>query len=88
MAMSMIGGVMTIFLVHKLGKRPITLFTLFVCSVGYLIIGLVGLIRWTDPQPVAARWTLLIVYLFTLLMSSFGTSPLGWILLAEIFPVK
>lgn len=84
--LSIVGGIMTVFFVNKLGKRFLTLFTLSICSLCYIFIGLIG-IYWTNSKPVTS-WLVLILYLTTTFMSSFGIMPIGWILLTEIFPMK
>jgi len=83
----MAGGITTIFLVHKLGKRFLTVLTLSIWSVGYISIGLIG-VYMTNYSETISSWILLIVYYFCRLISSVGIEPLGWILLAEIFSVK
>jgi len=84
--LSIIGGILTVVFVNSLGKRFLTLFTLSICSICYILIGLIG-IYWTSSKPITS-WLVLILYLTTTFMSSFGIMPIGWILLTEIFPMK
>ncbi|XP_015374830.1 PREDICTED: facilitated trehalose transporter Tret1-like isoform X2 [Diuraphis noxia] len=84
--LSMIGGIMTIFLISKLGKRFLTFSTLLICSICYILIGLIG-VYWTDSKSITS-WFVLILFLITTFMSSLGIMPIAWVLLTEIFPMK
>ncbi|XP_029346023.1 facilitated trehalose transporter Tret1 isoform X2 [Acyrthosiphon pisum] len=84
--LSTIGGIITIFLINKLGKRFLTLSTLLICSICYILIGLIG-VYWTNSKPITS-WLVLILFLTTTFMSSLGIMPIAWILLTEIFPMK
>jgi len=86
LCISIVGGILTIFLVNRLGKRFLTLTTLSICSICYISIGLIG-IYWTDSNQIKA-WLLLIFFFISTLVASFGIMPIGWILLTEIFPMK
>ncbi|CAH1713748.1 facilitated trehalose transporter Tret1-like isoform X2 [Aphis gossypii] len=86
LCISIVGGILTIFLVNRLGKRFLTLTTLSICSICYISIGLIG-IYWTDSNQIKA-WLLLICFFISTLVASFGIMPIGWILLTEIFPMK
>ncbi|XP_060841084.1 facilitated trehalose transporter Tret1-like isoform X2 [Rhopalosiphum padi] len=86
MFLSIIGSLIAVFLIPKLGKRFLTLFTLSVCSVCYIIIGLIG-IYWKNAQSITS-WTILVLYLTTIFISSTGITPIAWTLITEIFPVK
>lgn len=84
--LAIVAGVLTVFSVRILGKRFLTLATAFICSLCYILIGLIG-VYWTDPTQLLS-WFMLILYLTATFSSSFGIMPIGWILLAEIFPMK
>ncbi|VVC30791.1 Hypothetical protein CINCED_3A017390 [Cinara cedri] len=84
--LAILGGTTTVLSVNKLGKRFLTLFTLSICSTCYVLIGLIG-IYWTDSKPITS-WIVLILFLITTFMSSYGIMPIGWVLLTEIFPMK
>lgn len=77
---------MTIFLISKLGKRFLTLSTLLICSICYILIGLIG-VYWTNSKPITS-WLVLILFLTTTFMSSLGIMPIAWVLLTELFPMK
>jgi membrane-associated HD superfamily phosphohydrolase len=85
-ALAIIGGILTVFFVNKLGKRFLTLMTLPICSVCYILIGIIG-IYWTDSKPLTS-WLVLIFFLTTTFTSSFGILTVAWILVSEIFPMK
>lgn len=84
----MVGSVMTVLFVNKLGKRFLSLSTMFICSVCYILIGLIG-VYWTNSnsKPITS-WIVLILYLTTALMSSVGIFSIAWTLVGEIFPMK
>lgn len=84
--LSTIGGVMTIFLISKLGKRFLTFSTLSICSICYILIGLIGV--YTTNSTPTTSWLILILFLTTTFMSSLGIMPIAWVLLSEIFPMK
>lgn len=84
--LSTIGGIITIFLINKLGKRFLTFTTLSICSICYILIGLIG-VYWTNSKPTTS-WLVLILFLTTTFMSSIGIMPISWVLLTEIFPMK
>jgi len=86
MFLSIIGSLIAVFLIPKLGKRFLTLFTLSVCSICYIIIGLIG-IYWKNAQSINS-WTILVLYLTTIFISSTGITPISWTLITEIFPAK
>ncbi|XP_025416354.1 facilitated trehalose transporter Tret1-like [Sipha flava] len=83
---AMVGGVLTVFSVNKLGKRFLTLSTLLITSLCYISIGLIG-VYWTDSKLLTSR-LILILYLVSTFVASLGIMPIGWILLSEIFPMK
>ncbi|XP_008184642.1 facilitated trehalose transporter Tret1 isoform X2 [Acyrthosiphon pisum] len=84
--LSTIGGILTIFFISKFGKRFLTLSALLICSICYIMIGLIG-VYWTNSKPLTA-WLVLIFFLTTIFLASFGIMPIAWILLSEIFPMK
>ncbi|XP_050441690.1 facilitated trehalose transporter Tret1-like [Adelges cooleyi] len=85
-ALSTTGGILTIFAVNRCGKRMMTLSTLLVGSVCYTAIGFIGTSNPTlEP---AKSWTILVLFLVTIFVSSFGMSPLAWVILGEIFPIQ
>ncbi|XP_060841085.1 facilitated trehalose transporter Tret1-like [Rhopalosiphum padi] len=86
MFLSIIGSLIAVFLIRKLGKRFLTLFTLSVCSICYIIIGLIG-IYWKNAQSITS-WTILVLFLTTIFISSIGITPVSWTLVTEIFPAK
>uniref|UniRef100_A0A2S2NFQ1 Facilitated trehalose transporter Tret1 n=2 Tax=Schizaphis graminum TaxID=13262 RepID=A0A2S2NFQ1_SCHGA len=86
MFLSMIGSLSAVFLIPKLGKRFLTLFTLSVCSICYIIIGLIGM-YWKNAESITS-WTILVLYLTTIFISSTGITPIMWALIPEIFPAK
>jgi len=86
MFLSIIGSLIAVFLIPKLGKRFLTLFTLSICSICYILIGLVG-IYWKNAESITS-WIILLLYLTTILISSSGITPISWILITEIFPAK
>lgn len=89
-ALAIIAGVLTVFFVSRLGKRLLTLMTLSICSVCYIAIGLIGVYcnNLEKSNQVFISWLILILYLTSTFMSSFGIMPISWILLSEIFPMK
>jgi len=86
MSLCTAGSVMAVFLIRTLGKRFLTLFALSVCSVCYIIIGLIG-VNWTNTEPLKS-WIVLILFLTNNLISSAGLTPIAWTLITEIFPAK
>eukprot|EP00102_Acyrthosiphon_pisum_P027929 XP_016665139.1 PREDICTED: facilitated trehalose transporter Tret1 isoform X1 [Acyrthosiphon pisum] len=86
MALSIVGSLMAVFLIRTLGKRFLTLFTLSICSVCYIAIGLIG-VYWKNAEPTTS-WAVLILFLTTILISSIGITPVSWTLVTEIFPAK
>ncbi|XP_029342821.1 facilitated trehalose transporter Tret1-like [Acyrthosiphon pisum] len=74
------------FLISKLGKRFLTLSTLLISSICYIMVGLIG-VYWTNSKPLTA-WLVLIFFLTAIFLASFGLMPIAWILLSEIFPMK
>lgn len=86
MALSIVGSLMAVFLIRKLGKRFLTLFTLSICSVCYIAIGLIG-VYWKNAEPTTS-WIVLVLFLTTILISSVGITPVSWTLVTEIFPAK
>ncbi|KAE9527569.1 hypothetical protein AGLY_012849 [Aphis glycines] len=84
--LSTIGGIITIFLISKLGKRFLTFSTLSICSICYILIGLIGV--YTTNSNSTTSWLILILFLTTTFMSSLGIMPIAWVLLTEIFPMK
>ena len=77
---------MAVFLVPTLGKRRLTLFSLSIGSVCYIIIGLIG-VYWKNAES-KTSWIILILYLSAVLSASAGITPVSWILVTEIFPAK
>jgi len=86
MALSIAGSLMAVFLIRKLGKRFLTLFTLSICSIFYITIGLIG-VYWKNAEPITS-WIILVLFLSTILISSAGITPVSWTLVTEIFPAK
>lgn len=86
MSLSVVGSIMAVFLIRSLGKRFLTLFSLSVCSVCYIMIGLIG-VYWTNAEPITS-WLILVLFLTTILIASIGITPIVWILAVEIFPAK
>ncbi|XP_060881201.1 facilitated trehalose transporter Tret1-like [Metopolophium dirhodum] len=86
MALSIVGSLTAVFLIRSLGKRFLTLFTLSICSVCYIAIGLIG-VYWKNAEPLKS-WTVLVLFLITILISSVGITPVSWTLVTEIFPAK
>ncbi|XP_025198361.1 facilitated trehalose transporter Tret1-like [Melanaphis sacchari] len=86
MFLSIIGSLAAVFLIRILGKRFLTLFTLSVCSIFYILIGLIG-VYWTNAEPITS-WIVLLLFLSTILISSIGITPISWTLVTEIFPAK
>ncbi|KAE9527591.1 hypothetical protein AGLY_012871 [Aphis glycines] len=86
MFLSVIGSLMAVFLIRKLGKRILTLVTLSVCSICYILIGFIG-VYWKNTESWTS-WTVLILFLTTILVSSIGITPVSWTLVTEIFPAK
>ncbi|KAL5234542.1 hypothetical protein ACI65C_001952 [Semiaphis heraclei] len=86
MALSIIGSLMAVFLIRTLGKRFLTLFTLSICSIFYITIGLIG-VYWENSEPITS-WIVLVLFLTTILISSVGITPVSWTLVSEIFPAK
>ncbi|XP_060837389.1 facilitated trehalose transporter Tret1-like isoform X2 [Rhopalosiphum padi] len=86
LGIAIVGGILTVFLVNRLGKRFLTLTTLSICSICYISIGLIG-VYWTDTNQIKS-WLLLISFFISTFVASFGIMPIGWILLTEIFPMK
>ncbi|XP_050054280.1 proton myo-inositol cotransporter-like isoform X1 [Aphis gossypii] len=86
MFLSVIGSLMAVFLIRKLGKRVLTLVTLSVCSICYILIGFIG-VYWKNTESWTS-WTVLILFLTTILVSSIGITPVSWTLVTEIFPAK
>ncbi|XP_015365255.1 PREDICTED: facilitated trehalose transporter Tret1-2 homolog [Diuraphis noxia] len=82
---SIIGNVLTILLVHRLGKRCLVLSTITVCSISYLLIGFVGQF-YVDTE--YTSWAKLALFFGSTLSSSLGIMPIGWILMSEVFPMK
>ncbi|XP_015374843.1 PREDICTED: facilitated trehalose transporter Tret1-like isoform X2 [Diuraphis noxia] len=86
MALSVVGSLMAVFLIRKLGKRFLTLFTLSICSILYITIGLIG-VYWKNAEPITS-WIVLVLFLTTIFISSVGITPISWTLVTEIFPAK
>lgn len=86
LCIAIVGGILTVFLVNRLGKRFLTLTTLSICSICYISIGLIG-VYWTNSKQIQS-WLLLTFFLISTFVASFGIMPIGWILLTEIFPMK
>ncbi|XP_022182980.1 facilitated trehalose transporter Tret1-like [Myzus persicae] len=86
MVLSMLGSLMAVFLIRKFGKRFLTLFTLSICSICYISIGLIG-VYWKNSESITS-WIVLVLFLTTILASSFGITPVSWTLVTEIFPAK
>ncbi|XP_029345152.1 facilitated trehalose transporter Tret1 isoform X2 [Acyrthosiphon pisum] len=86
MSLCIVGSVMATFLIRTLGKRFLTLLSLSVCSVCYIIIGVIG-VNWTNAEPLKS-WIVLILFFINNLISSAGLTPITWTLLTEIFPAK
>ncbi|XP_022182940.1 facilitated trehalose transporter Tret1-like [Myzus persicae] len=86
MALSVIGSLTAVFLIRKLGKRFLTLFTLSICSICYITIGLIG-VYWKNSESITS-WIVLVLFLNTILISSVGITPVSWTLVTEIFPAK
>ncbi|VVC30787.1 Sugar transporter, conserved site,Major facilitator superfamily domain,Major facilitator, sugar [Cinara cedri] len=83
---AMFAGILTVFLVNILGKRFLTLLTVFICATCYISIGLIGRYR-TSPNQITS-WLMLLLYLTSVFVSAFGVLPISWILLTEVFPMK
>ncbi|XP_050548149.1 facilitated trehalose transporter Tret1-like [Daktulosphaira vitifoliae] len=86
MLLGVFAGILTIFLVGRLGKRFLTLSTITICSICYISIGFLGIYR--DSSNESFSWSILVLYLTTTLASSLGVMPIAWILLGEVFPIK
>ncbi|XP_022182948.1 facilitated trehalose transporter Tret1-like [Myzus persicae] len=86
MVLSAIGSLMAVFLIRILGKRFLALFSVSVCSICYIAIGLIG-VYWTNAKPITS-WIVLILFLIIILISSAGITPISWALVTEIFPAK
>jgi MFS family permease len=84
-ACSVAGNIFTILLVNCLGKRRLLLSTIGICSLSFLLIGVIGLFFDVSYY---ASWTKLILFFLTMISSSMGIMPIGWILISEIFPMK
>lgn len=86
MGLSIVGSVLAVFLVRSLGKKFLTLFTLSVCSICYIIIGLIG-VFWKNAEQLTS-WIVLVLFLISILVASIGITPIAWSLVTEIFPAK
>ncbi|XP_022182945.1 facilitated trehalose transporter Tret1-like [Myzus persicae] len=86
MSLCIVGSVLAVVVVRTLGKRFLTLFSLSVCSVCYIIIGLIG-VYWTNAKPITS-WIVLILFLTNILLGSGVLTPIAWTLVTEIFPAK
>ena len=69
-----------LYLVEHVGRRPLLLFGVSAMAVGHFALAL--LFGNVSPIIIAAILTL------TTCMSNLSISPLGWVILAEIFPTR
>ncbi|XP_050432006.1 facilitated trehalose transporter Tret1-like [Adelges cooleyi] len=82
---AIIGNVLTIFMVHKFGKRFLVLLSYSVCSISYIGIGVIGTYA---PVCLLTSWIQVTLFYLTSFASSLGIAPIVWILMCEVFPMK
>ncbi len=70
-----------LYLVEHVGRRPLLLFSVSAMALGHFILA--GCFAG-DTSPIIVA----IVLTLTTCMSNLSISPLGWVLLAEIFPTR
>ena len=89
----LVGSVMLIALVHKLGKRSMSLVSTAICAVSFLLLGLYAYLFIT-PSKLTADDTYLIptwVPLVLFAVLSFASAIQGqmpWLLVTEVFPYR
>ncbi|XP_050530608.1 facilitated trehalose transporter Tret1-like isoform X2 [Daktulosphaira vitifoliae] len=84
--LSISGGILTIFTVHISGKRLLTLVTLMVSSLCYILVGSIGM--FNPMMEPTKSWIVMILFLISIFSASYGIVPLGWVLLGELFPLQ
>lgn len=85
MACGVLGNVLTIIVIGRLGKRILTLSTMASSVVCYSCIGVVG--RFCPPSLVSS-WIQLVLFFMASFFSSMGFVPVMWILYGELYPMK
>nr|XP_018906603.1 PREDICTED: facilitated trehalose transporter Tret1-like isoform X1 [Bemisia tabaci] len=85
-ALQVLGGLVCIATVHKLGKRCLSLISMTLCAVACILIGIYAvLIERTDFD---CPWFPFIVLLALYFCCNVGISPIPWMLISEVFPSR
>lgn len=79
------GNVLTILFINRLGKRFLALSTMAICSICYLSIGAIG--NFWPSSPISS-WMKIVLFFMSTFFSSMGITPVVWILMGELFPMK
>ncbi|VVC39586.1 Sugar transporter, conserved site,Major facilitator superfamily domain,Major facilitator, sugar [Cinara cedri] len=85
MTCGVLGNVVTIIVISRIGKRTLTLSTMASSIVCYTCIGIVG--RFWSPSLISS-WIQLVLFFVSSFFSSMGFVPVMWILYGELYPMK
>lgn len=80
----LVGGVTCILTVKYLGKRLLSLISMTMSSLGCIILGAYTLYKDEIQLPCIPMITFCILYFST----TIGISPIPWMLISEVFPVR
>jgi sugar porter (SP) family MFS transporter len=81
MIVNLIPVLLCIYLVDKVGRRPLLIFGVSAMAVGHFIMA--GCFAFEANSVLVA-----IILTLTTCMSNLSISPLGWVVLAELFPTR
>uniref|UniRef100_A0A8D8W6D7 Facilitated trehalose transporter Tret1 n=1 Tax=Cacopsylla melanoneura TaxID=428564 RepID=A0A8D8W6D7_9HEMI len=78
------GGLSCIFLVHKLGKRFLSLVSMSCCSICIISIGIYTLYK----DDINQSWIPLVLFAVMFYSLNLAVSPIPWMLVSEMFPQR
>ncbi len=91
-AFNMIATLVAVFIVDKIGRKPIMYFGLTVMTIALIVIGLI--FHTTEAHvggdyqlPGYLSWTMIVSAIFYIIAFAVSVGPIIWILCAEIFPL-
>ncbi|XP_008483812.1 sugar transporter ERD6-like 14, partial [Diaphorina citri] len=81
-SLQLAGGLSCIFLVHKLGKRFLSLVSMSLCATCILSIATYTLFK----EEIDQSWIPLVLFAVMFYALNLGVSPIPWMLVSEVFP--
>ncbi|KAI5749365.1 hypothetical protein M8J76_006795 [Diaphorina citri] len=83
-SLQLAGGLSCIFLVHKLGKRFLSLVSMSLCATCILSIATYTLFK----EEIDQSWIPLVLFAVMFYALNLGVSPIPWMLVSEVFPQR